>query len=76
MKQISNVFDKEFKAMIIVIYTGAERRMEKLGDIFNKEIENIKKNHAELKNTITELKNPIEKGALVAQLVVCLWLKS
>ena len=34
--------------------------MEKLQEIFNKEIEDLKKRQAEINNTITEAKNSLE----------------
>lgn len=34
--------------------TGLERRMDELREDFSKQIENIKKDQSELKNTITE----------------------
>ena len=44
--------DKLFKVIIVNIFTRLEKRMEELSETFNKEIENIKKNQSELKNTI------------------------
>ena len=40
--------------------TKLERRMKELSTTFNKKIENIKKNLAELKTLITEMKNTPE----------------
>ena len=42
--EISNVPDKELKVMVVKILTQLEKRMKDLSEIFNKEIENIKKN--------------------------------
>ena len=53
--------DKEFKVMIIKIFTGLEKRMEDFSETFNKEVENIKKNQSELKNTITDIKHTLER---------------
>lgn len=57
---INNLPGKEFKAILIRI------QLSELGKIiggqttnFNKEIENIKRNHSELKDTITEIKNTL-----------------
>ena len=36
--EISNMPDREFKAMIIKIFTGLEKRVEDLSEILNKEI--------------------------------------
>ena len=38
------MLDKEFKAMVIKIFTALEKRIEDLSETFNKEIENIKNN--------------------------------
>ena len=36
------------------------RRMDEHSENFNKELGNVKKNHTELKNTITEMKTTLE----------------
>ena len=59
MKQLSNMPDKEFRAVIIKILTGLEKNGRTQWD-FNKEIENIKKTQLELRNTITQIKNTLE----------------
>ena len=41
---MSDVSDREFKVMVIKILTGLEKRVEGLGEAFNKQTENIKKN--------------------------------
>lgn len=53
----SNFPDTEFKEMIIRMFTKRESAIEELRENFNKESEGIIKNQAELKNTITEMKN-------------------
>lgn len=52
-----NFPDTEFKEMIIRMLTKLESAIEELRENFNKESEGIIKNQAELKNTITEMKN-------------------
>ena len=56
--EIGNLPNKEFKIMVVKMIKGLGRRMdsqsEKL-DVFNKELENIKKNQKEMRNTITEM---------------------
>ena len=49
--EISSLPDNEFKVMIIKMLTKF-RRMNEHGEDFNKELENIKKNPAELKHTM------------------------
>ena len=54
--QINNLPDKEFKALVIRMLTELGKRIDKHSENFNQELENIKKNQSELKNTITEMK--------------------
>ena len=49
--EISNLPDKGFKAMVIKMLTGLERRMNEVNDNLNKDRKY--KNQSELKNTIT-----------------------
>ena len=57
---MSNLPDKEFKVMIIRMFTELRRRMDELSKNFNKEFENIRKNQTDLKDTITEIRNTTE----------------
>ena len=54
--EISNLPNKEFKVMIIKMLNKLRRRMDEHSENFTKELQNIKKNQTELKNTITEIK--------------------
>ena len=58
--EISNLPNKEFKIMIIKMFTKLGRKMDEHSENFNKELENIKEDQSEQKNTITELKNTLE----------------
>ena len=58
--EISNLFDKEFKVMIIKMLTKLRKRMDKQSENLNTELGNIMKNQSELKNTITEMKYILE----------------
>ena len=58
--EISNMPDKEFKEMIIRISTKLERWIEELRENLNKELKGIIKDQAELKNTITKMKNTLK----------------
>ena len=51
--EISNMPDREFQVMVIKILTGLEKTVEDLSETLNKEIENIKKNQSEIKNSVT-----------------------
>ena len=57
IKQINNLPDKEFKALVIRMLMELRKRIDKHSENFNKEPENIKKKKSEMKNTITEMKN-------------------
>ena len=49
--------DTIFKAMAINILTGLKKRVEDFSETLNKDIENIKENQSEKKNSITEIYN-------------------
>lgn len=40
--------------MVIKIFTGLEKRVEDLSETFDKEIEHIKKNQSERRNSVTK----------------------
>ena len=46
--------------MIIRMLTDLGTRMDELSENINKELENIKRNQSEMKNTILETKNLLE----------------
>ena len=54
--ETGNLPDKEFKVIIIMMFTKLGRRMDEDSENFNIELENIKKNQLDLKNTIPEIK--------------------
>ena len=54
---ISNMPDREFKAMNTRILTGLEKRVEDMSETFNKEIRN---NMPEIKCSINEMRNTLE----------------
>ena len=56
--EISTLSDKEFMVVIIKTLTKLRRRMDKQN--FNKELENIKENQTELKNTEIGIKNALQ----------------
>ena len=57
--EISNLPNKEFKVMIIKMLKEL-RKMHEHSKKFNRELEHIKKNQTDLRNTITKLKNTRE----------------
>ena len=53
--EISNLFNKEFMIMIVKMFKELRRRLDEESqklEVFNTELENIKKNQTELKNTV------------------------
>lgn len=49
--ETTNPPDKEFKIMVITMFTGLEKKVDELIENFNKDIENKKKDQSGLKNT-------------------------
>ena len=62
--EISNLPEKEFRVMIVKMTQGLRNRMEvqteKIQEIFNKELEDLKNKQTEMNNRITEMKNTVE----------------
>ena len=57
---ISNMPDGEFKATIIRILTGLEKRIEDISETLTTEIKELKKNQSEMKNAINEIGNRLD----------------
>ena len=55
-REINNLPDIEYKLIVINLFTGLRRRANEHIEIFNKELENIKKNQSELKNIVMKNK--------------------
>ena len=62
--EISNLPEKEFRIMIVTMIQDFGKRMEakieKMQEMFNKDLEELKDKQAEMNNTITEMKNTLE----------------
>ena len=60
-----NLFAKEFRVMIVKMIQDLRKRMEaqteKIQEMFNKELEDLKNKQMEMNNTVTEVKNTLEK---------------
>ena len=54
---IGNLPEKEFKALVIRMLTELGKRIDEHSENFNKELENIKNNQSEVKNTVTNEKH-------------------
>ena len=58
--EISNLFDEEFHVMVTKMFTELRRRMDERSEIFNKDVENIRK----LQAKVTGLKSIIIHSTL------------
>ena len=62
--EIGNLTEKEFRKMIVKIiqYLGKrmEAKIEKMQEICNKDLEELKNKQTEMNNTITEMKTTLE----------------
>ena len=62
--EIGNLPEKEFRIMIVKMIQDLRKRMEakieKMQEMFNKDLEELKNKQTEMSNTITELKTTLE----------------
>ena len=62
--EIGNPPEKEFRVMTVKMIQNPGNRMEawieKIQEVFNKDLEELKNKQTEMKNTITEMKNTQE----------------
>ena len=63
-EEIGSLPEKEFRVMIVKMIQNLGNRMEaqteKIQEMFNKDLEELKNKKTEMKNTITERKNTLE----------------
>ena len=63
-EEIGNLPEKEFRVMIVKMIQNLGNRMEaqieKIQQMFNKDLEELKNKQTEMKNRITEMKNTLE----------------
>ena len=63
-EEIGNLSEKEFRVMIVNMIQNLRNRMEarieKIQEMFNKDLEELKNKQTEMNNTITEIKNTLE----------------
>ena len=61
---IGNIPEKELRVMKVKMIQDLGQRMEaqteKIQELFNKELEDLKNKQTEMNNTITEMKNTLE----------------
>ena len=55
--EIGKLTEKEFRIIIVKIFKTLENRMEKIQELINKDLEELKNKHTN--NTITEIKNTL-----------------
>ena len=64
--EISHLPEKEFRIMIVKMIQDLGKRMEakieKIQEMFNKDLEELKNKQTEMNNTVTEMKNAPERG--------------
>ena len=60
-EEIGKLPEKEFRIMILKMIKNLERKMEKMQESINKDLEELKNKHVET-NTITEIKNTLEES--------------
>ena len=62
--EIGNLAEKEFRIMIVKMIQDLRKRMEakmeKMQEIFNKDLEELKNKQTEMNNTIIEMKTTLE----------------
>ena len=57
--EISNLPNKEFQAMVLIMLTELGKRIEEHSENFNKDLKNIKKEPIKDKNIMTEIKTTL-----------------
>ena len=64
-EEIGNLPEKEFRVMMVKMIQNVRNRMEawieKIQEIFNKDLEELKNKQTEVNNTINEMKNTLER---------------
>ena len=62
-EEIGNLPEKEFRVMIVKMIQNLRNRMEarieKIQEMFNKDLEKLKNKQSVMNNTITEMKNTL-----------------
>ena len=63
-EEIGNLPEKDFRVMIVKMIQNLgnrmEARIEKIQEMFNKDLEELKTKETEMNNTVTEMKNTLE----------------
>ena len=59
-EEIGKLPGKEFRILIVKMIKNLEKKMEKMQESINKDLEELKNKHTEANNAITEIKNTLE----------------
>ena len=59
-EEIGSLPEKKFRVMIVKMIQNLGSRMEKIQEMFNKDLEELKSKQTVMNNTITEIKNTVE----------------
>ena len=59
-EEIGSLPEKEFTVMTVKMIQNLGNRMEKIQEMFNKDLEELKNKQTEMNNTITEMKTTLE----------------
>ena len=59
-EEIGSLTEKEFRVMIVKMIQNLGNRMEKIQEMFNKNLEELKSKETMMNNTINEIKNSLE----------------
>ena len=59
-EEIGKIPEKEFREMIVKVIQNLGSRIEKIQEMFNKDLEELKSKQTVMNNTITETKNTLE----------------
>ena len=60
-EKIGKLSEKEFRIMIVKMIKSLENKMEQMQESINKDLGELKDKHSETNNTITEIKNSLER---------------
>ena len=59
-EEISSLPEKEFRIMLVKMIQNIGNKIDKMQETFNKDVEELKRNQAMMKNTINEIKNTLK----------------
>ena len=59
-QEMGKLPEKQFRIMIVKMIKNLENKMEKMQELINRDLEELKNKHAETNNTITEVKITLE----------------